>query len=54
MKMNRRALVVFHRWLGLIAGAWLLTLGVTGIFWTMMNGAGYAKPRYRRTGYRHQ
>ena len=32
MKMNRRALVVFHRWLGLIAGAWLLTLGVTGIF----------------------
>ena len=32
MKMNRHALVVFHRWLGLIAGAWLLTLGVTGIF----------------------
>ena len=32
MKMNRRALVIFHRWLGLIAGAWLLSLGVTGIF----------------------
>ena len=24
--------MVFHRWLGLIAGAWLLALGVTGIF----------------------
>jgi uncharacterized iron-regulated membrane protein len=32
MKMNRRTLVIFHRWLGLIAGAWLLALGVTGIF----------------------
>ena len=32
MKMNRRTLVIFHRWLGLIAGLWLLTLGVTGIF----------------------
>ena len=32
MKMSRRTLVIFHRWLGLIAGAWLLALGVTGIF----------------------
>ena len=32
MKTNRRTLVIFHRWLGLIAGTWLLALGVTGIF----------------------
>ena len=30
--MKRRQLVNIHRWLGLIAGAWLLTLGITGIF----------------------
>ena len=30
--MNRRILLALHRWLGLIAGLWLLTLGVTGIF----------------------
>lgn len=27
----RRALLVFHRWAGLIAGLWLLVLGATGI-----------------------
>jgi hypothetical protein len=32
MKMSRRTLVIFHRWIGLVAGAWLLTLGVTGVF----------------------
>ena len=32
MKINRRTVVTLHRWLGLIAGAWLLALGVTGIF----------------------
>lgn len=30
--MKRRKLINIHRWLGLIAGAWLLTLGITGIF----------------------
>ena len=30
--MSRRSLLTLHRWLGLIAGLWLLTLGVTGIF----------------------
>ena len=29
--MNWRALVIFHRWLGLIAGAWLMSLRVTSI-----------------------
>ena len=30
--MKRSVLLKLHRWLGLFAATWLLTLGLTGIF----------------------